>query len=529
MRPIEMVIAMRAKLLRLTIACLAVVGAEACTVPGEQFVAHVIDAPPIDAPTIDGPMGPDAPPACTADSPCCDDSGQFRGAETVCATSTEYQCANGSCGGRPQQRTIARHCNGTSAACEGEVVTGDYEDIPGTPACGAAQFCSTDGTEAPTCVPCPGGCANNTCAGVECTGGACCTPDGQFKDPGTRCATSTEYRCNGMLCGGQPQQRTNERRCTGTSAVCDAPPVLGTFQNIPGTPACGGEQLCLTNGTAVPVCDTCQFGCENNACEGADCTSGACCDGGRFRDNNFVCSTTTEFQCGGSSRCAGAPQQRMVRRKCSGSSEACNGVVEPGAWNNISTCAANEVCTPNGASEPSCVDCPFGCSGNVCQAGTLWVFPSTGSHQGNFGGRAFADEQCTIAMAGVARDCNQVRAVLGVSASDSLAGMAARYGIPTDVEVRRPDATDTLVAPHWNALIDRTFALTNPVSTAAIVIWSGEDGTTTPPRTCNGWTSRADTVHGVTGNTVTGTRWLFRGVSTCNNAASFACVCWNSF
>jgi hypothetical protein len=331
----------------------------ACSVPGEKFVASIADAA-VDASTVDSP-----PAACEDGSPCCNAVGQFLGAETVCGTRTEYRC-EGTCGGLPQQRTIEQHCSGASPSCDGQEVTSEYVAVPGTPTCGAGQFCSVTGDEAPRCTTCPGGCTGDTCAGVQCTAGACCT-DGQFEGTDSECSSTIEYRCGGaQSCGAAPQQRTVKKFCTGTAPTCDGEPVISAFTAVPGRGTCAADEICQLNGTSAPTCSECAFGCSGNACEAAECTTGACCVGGRFADTDTMCGSTTEFRCDGT--CAGRRQQREVQRFCSGNAATCTGDTVPGAYQTLSTCTADEVCTSNGTgTAPTCTDCEFGCSNNACE------------------------------------------------------------------------------------------------------------------------------------------------------------------
>jgi hypothetical protein len=184
--------------------------------------------------------------------------------------------------------------------------------------------------------------------------------------------------------------------------------------------------------------------------------------------------------------------------------------------------------------------CPFGCdtSTNACREGKLWVFPTTGATVGNaFGGadmppnpRGGADARClaTYTATFSNRPCNNnnVHAILYVSAADSLAGMSAKYGIPTNVPVHRGDDA-IMIANNWVDLLDSTKPLRAPATTAATdaegVIWTGANAV----NTCVGWTSVVSTDQGTRGlTTITDTNWLSRDTFRCDRTARLLCVCW---
>jgi hypothetical protein len=97
----------------------------------------------------------------------------------------------------------------------------------------------------------------------QCTDGPCCS--GGFFEPDTKvCDSSIAYRCNGSLCAGTRQVQTTERHCSGSSAGCDGSLVPLGWQTIS---TCGGDQVCTTHGASEPTCDTCEYGCEANACK----------------------------------------------------------------------------------------------------------------------------------------------------------------------------------------------------------------------------------------------------------------------
>src|SRR6185369_12535650 len=127
------------------------------------------------------------------------------------------------------------------------------------------------------------------------------------------------------------------------------------------------------------------------------------------------------------------------------------------------------------------------------------------------------------------RQCNNnnVHAVLYVSSSDSIALMATKYGIPTNVPVNRAD-DDVLVSNNWNDLTDPTKALRAPATTAPTgdeaTVWTGANGVAT----CSNWTSRMNSASGTQGYTDrTVSTWLSQTTSTCDLLFSLLCICWS--
>jgi hypothetical protein len=192
---------------------------------------------------------------------------------------------------------------------------------------------------------------------------------------------------------------------------------------------------------------------------------------------------------------------------------------------------------------PACVPaaCQFGCdpNTNACRDGKLWIFRTGGSFVGNaFGGtdvpptvRAGADGKCLVTYTNsfsTTRDCNtgNVHAILYVNSGDSIALMATRYGIPTNVEVHRAD-DDVLVSNNWNDLTDPTLPLRAPATTTPAgddaIVWTGANGTAT----CTNWTSRMSGDTGSRGYTDrTNSSWLRQDTFRCDLLFSLLCICW---
>jgi hypothetical protein len=184
--------------------------------------------------------------------------------------------------------------------------------------------------------------------------------------------------------------------------------------------------------------------------------------------------------------------------------------------------------------------CRFGCdpSMNQCRANKLWIFKTSGTFLGNaFGGtdtppnvRAGADGRClvTYLAAFSARQCSNdnVHAILYVTAGDSIALMAAKYNIPTDVEVYRAE-DNVLVSNNWNDLTDPSKSLRAAATTAATdgegLVWTGSIS----QNTCLNWTSGMSTDNGTRGYADrTDSAWLGEDFFRCDRLAALLCICW---
>jgi hypothetical protein len=181
--------------------------------------------------------------------------------------------------------------------------------------------------------------------------------------------------------------------------------------------------------------------------------------------------------------------------------------------------------------------CPFGCDPgtNACREARLSVFLTMGATIGNgFGGtdaspdvRVGSDTKCiaTLAAKFAALACNpaRVHAVLHVSGSDTLLGMASKYRIPLNAPVRRAD-DNALVADGWDHLLSSP---DNPPSSetdpAQATVWTGANESTH----CNNWTSGVNGVSGIVGDTSSKlVTWTLGPAQPCNRTARLLCVCW---
>lgn len=184
--------------------------------------------------------------------------------------------------------------------------------------------------------------------------------------------------------------------------------------------------------------------------------------------------------------------------------------------------------------------CPFGCDPvtRACREGKLWVFKTGGAFLGNaFGGtdvpvnvRGGADGKClatrTILYGSLPCSSSRVHAVLHVNGTDSLALMATKYNIPTNVPVHRAE-DDVLVANNWNDLTDPTKPLRAPATTAATdadgLVWTGANTVAT----CANWTSALTADSGTRGYTNRmNASWLSQDTFRCDRSASLLCICW---
>jgi hypothetical protein len=266
------------------------------------------------------------------------------------------------------------------------------------------------------------------------------------------------------------------------------------------------------------------------------CTTGPCCTPeGQFKPATETCNTQTEFRCNGSSSCGAQPQQRTVTTSCSGTSALCNGAVVNGPFSNTGpSCTTDQLCTLQTGAVPSCNACTFGCnpSANACRPARIYLLGTNGGFQGGSGigvsGRAGADQKCAAEFASrFPAKCtpSHAHAVLTVSGTDSIGGMAGTFQIPTTVQVLRAD-DDAIVTNTWNDYINPNIILTNPATPntttpANRLIWTGANGS----ETCTGWTVTTGT--GVRGDTAqTSSLRLSNDSINCNLTSHLLCVCW---
>lgn len=270
-----------------------------------------------------------------------------------------------------------------------------------------------------------------------------------------------------------------------------------------------------------------------------ECTSGACCSDERFAGGLTVCDTRIEYQCT-TGQCGGIRQQRGIRQYCSGTSAGCEGAIVTDPWQDIESCASDELCVADAASEPTCSKCANGCdsSTHTCKnASKLWMFQTAGAYLGNnFGGndhpadvRAGADGRCLSTYTAFygARACEQanVHAILNVNGSDSIQLMRTLYGVPADIPIHRAD-DQALVSDSWTAFtgLEQLHAAPSTAQTDADgQVWTGADANDT----CVNWTSDASGDFGTYGyaNRLS-VSWLYEGAMRCDRLAGLLCVCW---
>ncbi len=294
------------------------------------------------------------------DGPCCD-SGVFRPDSYVCGITSEYRCSGNACGDDGEMRTVTQYCTGASAGCDGATDDGDWTTAA---TCATNQLCHTDGADA-WCSTCEFGCSSGACYPECAPAGACCDSTGQFRTDAHTCDSWTEYGCDGSACGADAQQQTVTQSCSGSSGACDGTISQGGWTT---SQVCGGDQICQYN-VSSSWCLTCDNGCTDGSCDATECSVGVCCDGGFFRPDTYVCDSWTEYGCEGS-LCGSDGQERSVTRRCSGSSEGCDGTVTPGDWITSDSCEGYQICESNGT-DSWCTTCALGCTGGSCNSECL--------------------------------------------------------------------------------------------------------------------------------------------------------------
>ncbi len=281
---------------------------------------------------------------------CCNlETNTLYGQEQVCAFnySSEQRCSlePGTCGGDVEFRTSNRHCSGTSSACDGQVIPGQWI---------LSDTCS----ETETCNPTTFTCADTpSCHDDYCQSGVCCnTQTNRLYTSVRLCAEgiSPEYRCADGVdgCGANVEVRNIDKYCSGTSPSCDG-------HNLPGewniVESCLPSEMCNTNSF------TCEF---SSSCRADYCTSGACCDvaNNTLRNSDYLCAQNLEqdLRCVDANQCGSQIVRREKVQYCSGASPTCDGQEE---WQELDIegqCQLTETCTENGG-VTQCTEDPMAC------------------------------------------------------------------------------------------------------------------------------------------------------------------------
>lgn len=191
---------------------------------------------------------------CSA-GPCCVD-GQLQDSGTVCAQWQEYRCTTDTCGGDAESRSVSQYCSGASSLCDGTIDYGDWTQLSDCP---DDALCHADDNGA-VCQTCELGCSEQGCN--PCTDEPCCD-NGQPRDSNFACDAWTEYRCNGLACGADAQQRAVRQYCDGESFFCQGAVVPDAWLTIE---VCHSDDICVSDDTSYAECQNCPAGCSNGQC-----------------------------------------------------------------------------------------------------------------------------------------------------------------------------------------------------------------------------------------------------------------------
>jgi hypothetical protein len=176
-----------------------------------------------------------------------------------------------------------------------------------------------------------------------------------------------------------------------------------------------------------------------------------------------------------------------------------------------------------------------GKSANTAGFMSLYLFtagPTNGNLKGSFStARQGADSLCSVARSGYSfpnNSCNQVRAVISLSASDSIANMPLNYGVPTNRSINAPN--NFVIAPDCNALRDGTSgtSLAPSVMPGGTLWWSFSvaGGSYDNANNCSGGTV-VTSGDGMTGNSSdSGPIWIGSSSQSCGNPARLLCICY---
>lgn len=199
--------------------------------------------------------------------------------------------------------------------------------------------------------------------------------DGVCTPPET-CATCADCKCPpGTDCGA--------------GGTCAKPGCTDTCS--PGVSCSGGSLVsCVkgANGCHGTVTQACQYGCSGGACVAhpvAECTSGVCCNGGKFAPSTQVCEeeADAEWGCPWGTGCGDDVGVKRRPRHCSGKSASCTGTLGPwGGWTVAESCPATKACASSGSCKatsacsaaqctcsngPCCDGCDLKAAGTVCK------------------------------------------------------------------------------------------------------------------------------------------------------------------
>lgn len=197
-----------------------------------------------------------------------------------------------------------------------------------------------------------------------------------------------------------------------------------------------------------------------------------------------------------------------------------------------------QACTNIGLADQ--LESPGTTSSNTGRISTLFIFANTTGISGDMTqaatfatARAGADNQCLTARSGFVfpdNGCTQARALISLSASDSIANMPGNYGIPTNRSINAPN--NFVVAADWFTLISGTSGNimgANGILPAATFWWtfSTTGGNYDGTNNCGSGTSPSGASSGAKADSSTsGATWLADGLNTCSSNNRVLCICY---
>lgn len=167
---------------------------------------------------------------------------------------------------------------------------------------------------------------------------------------------------------------------------------------------------------------------------------------------------------------------------------------------------------------------------------TLYLFSTSTTTDGNLKGsfstaRQGADNKCITARSGITfpdNTCNQIRAIVSLSGSDSISNMPGNYSIPTNKPIHTPGGP--VFAADWNVFIAGTSGnkLENGVMPSGVAWWSFSNGDGSyAMHNCLGGENSVSGNNGMTStSSVTGAGWISGTANTCNNTYRLLCICY---
>jgi len=172
----------------------------------------------------------------------------------------------------------------------------------------------------------------------------------------------------------------------------------------------------------------------------------------------------------------------------------------------------------------------IGIASNKLERGSLILFSTEKTYDGNLGGRQGADKICQSETPSTLR-CSNIHAFISVKSGDTIKEMPKVYRYKVDKAIywyNRSSNNFLLAANNWQDLLDGSIISSPNEGTGARVnYWVGAnpDGSLNS-KNCRNWTSDGPTLSGAEGRgVVKDSRWLGKGSLSCEGKDNLLCIC----